>query len=245
MWDRKDLKQKGKKAFLKNYWLCVLVAFLVGLLINITDFEINWNHTMTVYEISLTESVNALALQYQNLPITFLVDASVVRKIFVISVILDIFILNIIEIGGCRFFIKNRKSQAQGTDLIFGFQQNYFHLVGIQFLVNLFIFLWSLLFIIPGIVKSYEYCMVRFLLAENPEMSMQEAFQQSKAMMYGHKMDAFILDLSFIGWNILSAVTFGLVGLFYSSPYQYATQAELYNVLKENQMLIGNNENKQ
>ena len=73
--------------------------------------------------------------------------------------------------------------------------------------------------------------MVPYLLAEYPDMSRQEAFARSKEMMYGQKWRAFVLDLSFLGWNILSGITFGIVGLFYGRPYQDATDAELYDVL--------------
>lgn len=101
----------------------------------------------------------------------------------------------------------------------------------VMFCRDLFTFLWSLLFVIPGIVKSYEYKMVPYLLAEYPGMDRNEAFARSREMMYGQKWNTFVLDLSFIPWNILSSITFGLVGLFYVFPYQDATYAELYDTL--------------
>lgn len=75
------------------------------------------------------------------------------------------------------------------------------------FLMKLYTFLWSLLLIIPGIVKSYEYRMVPYLLADCPDLSTEDAFRISREMMDGEKMNAFILDLSFIGWKILSSIT--------------------------------------
>ena len=101
-------------------------------------------------------------------------------------------------------------------------------------LKNLYIFLWSLLLLIPGIVKAYEYRMVPYLLADYPELSTEEAFRISREMMNGEKMNTFILDLSFIGWYILSGITCNLVGIFYLYPYKYATDAELFLVLKQN-----------
>jgi uncharacterized membrane protein len=102
-----------------------------------------------------------------------------------------------------------------------------------QFLKSLYTLLWTLLLIIPGIVKHYEYRMIPYLLADFPEMSKDDAFRISKEMMNGNKMNAFILDLSFIGWHILSAVTLGIVGIFYVNPYVNATNAELYLTLKK------------
>ena len=80
------------------------------------------------------------------------------------------------------------------------------NVVLVMFLKNLFTSLWTLLFVIPGIVKHYEYLMIPYILAENPGMDRKEAFQISKRMMDGQKMETFILDLSFIGWILLSAI---------------------------------------
>lgn len=116
--------------------------------------------------------------------------------------------------------------------LLSAFRSGYYgNVVKTMFFRDLFTFLWSLLFIIPGIIKSYEYKMVPYLLAEYPDMDRKEVFARSRDMMYGQKWNTFVLDLSFIPWNILSTITFGLVGLFYVSPYQDATYAELYDAL--------------
>lgn len=102
----------------------------------------------------------------------------------------------------------------------------------LSFLIWIFTLLWSLLFIIPGIIKAYSYRMAFFILADNPELSASEALQKSKEMMKGHKLDLFILDLSFIWWSLLVAITFG-VALIYVAPYVGATQANFYESLKE------------
>ena len=117
-----------------------------------------------------------------------------------------------------------------------GDQQERWKNVGwIMFLRTLFVSLWSLLFIIPGIIKQYEYMMIPFLLAENPQMNRKEAFEKSRQMMKGNKWAAFVLDLSFIGWSLLGIITFGLVNIFFAGPYQYLTQSQLYFRLKEQQ----------
>ena len=104
-----------------------------------------------------------------------------------------------------------------------------------MFIRDIFIVLWSLLLIVPGIVKSYEYMMIPYLLAEDPSMSREEAFAKSKAMMDGNKWNAFVLDLSFIGWLILGCITLNLVNIFYVNPYMYLTRAELYRTLRDAQ----------
>ena len=89
-----------------------------------------------------------------------------------------------------------------------------------------------MLFIIPGIVKAYAYRMVPYILKEHPELSGTQAITLSRRMMKGNKGDAFVLDLSFIGWILLSALTFGILHLFYVGPYIQATDAELYKVVR-------------
>ena len=93
--------------------------------------------------------------------------------------------------------------------------------------------LWSLLLVVPGIIKSYEYRMVPYLLAEYPEMRRKDVFQKSKEMMYGQKWKAFLLDWSFFFWDYLSILTFGLAGIFFVYPYEHAVNAELYLKLKQ------------
>ena len=92
--------------------------------------------------------------------------------------------------------------------------------------------LWLFLFIVPGIIKAYEYSMIPYLLAENPNLSADEAFYLSKQMTTGQKADLFVLDLSFIGWIILGLICCG-IGILFVLPYPQATRAEVYLNLKE------------
>ena len=98
--------------------------------------------------------------------------------------------------------------------------------------MNIKIFLWGLLFIIPGIIKSYEYYMVPYILAENPGIDSRRAFELSKEMTRDEKFDIFLLALSFIGWYLLGAITCG-IGILFLEPYYQATFAELYQVMRE------------
>ena len=101
----------------------------------------------------------------------------------------------------------------------------------VTFRVALFTFLWSLLFVIPGIIKAYSYSMALYILAENKGKSSRECVKESMAMTEGHKMDLFILSLSFIGWMLLSAITFG-IAYIWVGPYMNATFANAYKSLK-------------
>lgn len=167
----------------------------------------------------------ALAIFGITFIIIFLILMSVV-------ILLDVFICNPIEVGCKRFYVRNLNESAQVGNVGFAFDNHYKNITKTMFFRDLYTILWTLLFIIPGIVKSYEYQMIPYLLAENPQMSREQAFAESKRMMSGQKWRAFVLDLSFIGWNILSAITLGILGIFYVQPYMDATHAALYEALR-------------
>ena len=98
-------------------------------------------------------------------------------------------------------------------------------------LMEVYTFLWALLFIIPGIVKAYSYSMAFYIMNDNPEMGANEAITRSREMMNGHKWQLFCLHFSFIGWILLSVLTFGVLMIFVA-PYMQAAEAEFYENLK-------------
>ncbi len=103
--------------------------------------------------------------------------------------------------------------------------------LGVYLLMNLFIFLWLLLLIIPGIVAAYSYRMVFYLMIDNPEIGVMEALRKSKEIMNGYKAKLFYLDLSFIGWGLLCILTFG-VGFLWLYPYILTSQSIFYEELR-------------
>ena len=142
------------------------------------------------------------------------------------------FVTGLITVGYISFFtnlLRGNKPTIEGS--LAAITEN----VGTKFvatlLVMLYTFLWSLLFIIPGIIKSYSYAMTSYILLDRPELSATDALKESEKMMDGHKMDLFILDLSFIGWILLTALTCGIL-TFYVEPYMMATRTAFYLELK-------------
>lgn len=238
MWTREELKMRGKLAFRKNYWAAVLVAFVLMLV----SGGASTNQARNAYDDAQDQQYsytddwgNEYSYDYgyhagSFLNSTFGVIFSAVMGIFMVLFILfTIFIGNPLVVGGNRFFILNQTEQPSAKTLGYAFTSgNVGNVILTMFLMDLYIALWSLLFVIPGIVKSYEYMMVPYILAENPGMERSEAFMISRRMMDGQKWNAFVLDLSFLGWELLSACTLGIVGIFYVNPYRQATFAELY-----------------
>lgn len=103
----------------------------------------------------------------------------------------------------------------------------------------LFAFLWSLLFVIPGIVKTYSYALTPYILAKYPEVQAKEALKHSMKIMDGKKAELFVLQLSFIGWMFLSSLTFGLLGIFFVLPYAFITEYIWYKRTMENAIETG------
>lgn len=137
----------------------------------------------------------------------------------------------VLELGYAEFLLK----QHDGRETRFGDLFSQFDRFGTGFAQNflrgLYIALWSLLLVIPGIVKSYAYAMTPFILAENPNMSASQAIRASQELMDGHKSELFILNLTFLGWDLLAALTLNL-GNLALNPYKNAAHAAFYRQIQ-------------
>ena len=238
MIDRKELKEKAKVAFTSNYWKCVLVSFLL-MLITGTTFSVS-ARTTTTNATSATETqdfselIEAMKANPEVVAIVLGVIFTIILIVFAVSSLVDAFLTNPLEMGCKSFFLKNSEDTSTGLDPVKdGFEPNYIRNVKTLFLKDLYILLWCLLLIVPGIIKSLSYQLVPYILAEDPDIQPKDALKKSEEMMMGHKKEAFILDLSFFLWNILSALTVGVAHIFYVGPYERATDAEFYKAVKE------------
>lgn len=148
------------------------------------------------------------------------------------TIIGSLLLIGAIEFGYCAYLITvTRNKDSDFGKLLSGF--NRFGDVCITGILKwLFTGLWSLLFVIPGIVKSYSYAMTMYIMQDHPELSGNDAITKSRQMMDGHKFDLFILDLSFIGWYLLGALTFGILIIFYVEPYRQVTRTNFYEQLR-------------
>lgn len=153
--------------------------------------------------------------------------------ICVIGTLLDIFVINPVRVGGYNFFNRQREGTSKFTNIFGGFTHGHYKAsIRNMFLKDLYEFLWSMLFVIPGIIKSYSYWMVPYITAANPNLSASRVFEISKKTMSGEKWRTFVLQLSFIGWDLLAILTFGIGGYFLA-PYKETTYAELYAALRQ------------
>ena len=152
---------------------------------------------------------------------------------FLLKLLYNIFISSSLYIGNQRFFLENRRYSNTGIHKIFClfWFKHFIHPAMVMLVRWVKLTLWSLT-IVGGVYKRYEYMMVPFILAENPETPTKAAFKVSKEMMMGNKWNAFLLDVSFLGWELLNFVTIGLLNVFYVNAYKGGTYAELYMTLR-------------
>lgn len=237
MWSREIIKSNAKTAlrgkYLSAFFACAAVAIIAGLV------------TFLTYK----SRVNYLKIQFN--PLIYykeIIEQSGVQSLIsLISVLYGIFIGYPLTIGLARFFVRNRFGSTDFRNIFSGFKYGWIDSVGAMFVTRLFIILWALLLIIPGIIKALEYSMVSYILSDNPHLPGSRARQISRAMTDGQKGSIFVLSLSFIGWFLLAAVVGGIVmavnkiaGIVVSylcylaiEPYINASFAELYIFLRD------------
>ena len=156
----------------------------------------------------------------------------------VVAILLKIFIINPLNISIARMYLESKSYKVKFGRLKYAFNKEYYlNIVKSAIVLDIYKFLWSLT-LIGGIVKSYSYRMFNFIIAENPKISPLNALTLSRKMMNHHKMNAFLLDLSFLGWNILRFVTIGIAGILID-PYYNFTYVELYSVLRKDYIEAG------
>jgi len=220
MWTREILKTNAKVALKRNHWTCVIVSLILLVLgagSSVGSAEIEFR----------TEELGAPDSWLWN-GFVFMIIAVAVLAALVFAILVS----NVLRIGGARYYMENREHKTEVEKIFHNFKEGYANSIWIMFLKELYIFGWSLLLVVPGIIKAYSYMMIPYILAENPYITKERAFEISSRMMDGHKLDAFVLELSFIGWGILSSISWGLVGILYANPYRDATFAEFYTAIK-------------
>ncbi len=198
MWKRADLKEQAKKVLQGNYWK----AFLVSLIILITGGSHNHGEVGSGGT-GGAEAGNIFNFDYQT--------AFMVGVVIFIIVLLRIFIGYVLEVGGRKYFVKLSEGESKISYLLYAINENkYFNVFLTMLLRSVYLILWTLLLVIPGIIKFYAYRMVPYILADNPEIGHKRAIELSSKMTQGEKWNIFILDLSFLGWFILGSLFLGI-----------------------------------
>lgn len=244
MWSREFIKNYAKDFLRKYYWKAFLVCLIASIFGTIGSNSVQWkrsdyNQKQTIIErdkITLEFKNPALRFTIRKMGMspTFNITKKNIAMIALLSLMLSITVGNVLEVGKVKFFLRGFEDDVDIGNLTSNFNSNeYLGVVKTQFLRGFYNFLWTLLFIIPGIVKTYEYKLVPYILSQEPYLSSDEVIKKSMDMTEGHKWNMFVLDLSFLGWHLLGLLFFG-IGSIFVYPYEEATYAKLYNILSGN-----------
>ncbi len=272
--DRVRIKEWAKNAFYRSYWKSVLVGYLLSITMTAASFSSGSSSAGSSTSGSMTEE------EMIAIAVILLIALGVSFFFWLIAMALKAFLLNPLQVGCQSYFRKGLYSQNPELGALGdGFKGNYKNVAFVMFMKDLFLWLWSLIYVgvvvvgiigigvcagmaegggdaetvagigmviglilffplliaamIPWIMKYYEYLMIPFILAENPNMPRKEVFALTKRMMTGDKWNAFVLILSFFGWNLLGVCTCGILNLFYVMPYQSYAVAGFYETLKQ------------
>lgn len=227
-----DFRQTAREALRGKWGIAVIAGLIASLLGGISHsggLEIN-------FDLSGGESV--LEIAGQQIPLSQLLSpqimtvlagaVSVIIAAALVTVVVTLMVGSVIELGYARFNLDlvDRQKQPE-LKTIFDYFSVWRTAFCARFLRGLYVFLWSLLFIIPGVVAEYSYAMTGYILAENPELTASEAIEKSKEIMYGNRWRLFCLRFSFIGWSVLCTLTLG-IGNLWLIPYQQAADAAFY-----------------
>lgn len=229
--NRSELKQKSRMIMARAVPRPMIVAVIVtalSLLIGILSNQ------LTVSNISTSEAQKYLQYiinGYYEGAANLLIENIPSPGAQAINLMLDI-VMKIVSVGFIIFVMNTiRRTGAVVGNLLDGFGI-FIRIIILELLSGIFILLWSLLLIVPGIIASYRYRLAVYLLIDHPEWSPMECIRESKRLMAGHKWELFVLDLSFIGWSILESLNFiGYFVMIYTLPYKQFSYALYYETL--------------
>jgi len=219
MWNISTIKRDALHRLSGFFWKAVLVMIIHMVILNILTGILPMPNLKAMMEYP----EEAMRIISQNI----VEYSTMYMKVLAGTFIIRVFAVAPLEVGLRRFFMKATDGEVKTGELFFAFKNNYLNVVKIMFLRDLFIYLWSLLFVIPGLVKSFQLYFVARILAEKPDISYREAAAKSKEMTNGDKLHILGLNLSFIGWMFLGMMVMG-VGTVVVYPYMYEADEMLY-----------------
>ncbi len=237
MWTREELKGKAKAVLSRSYWKALLVSFVAAVL---SGKGGNVSYRVFNQATGRSDFDNmAKGLDPKVIMAILGVTGIIVLLAIAFGIALQLFLAYPLRVGAARFFISLTAKDTEINKLGYAFKTGrYGNVIKVMFITNLIVFLWTLLFIIPGIVKGYAYSMVPYILADNPQIDYKRAMELSEQMTMGEKANIWVLDLSFIGWYLLGLLACG-IGMVFVHPYVDATKAELYITLRKRALREG------
>ncbi|RIX60346.1 DUF975 family protein [Paenibacillus nanensis] len=234
MWERKELKQRAKDVLRVTYWKAFLVSLIFAFVGGGGGGSPSFNFN------SGSSGSSGGNLDWTEFAPFLIAFGVIFLFVLLFALAFRIFLGFPLEVGSIQFFTQaSNRHEGNLNHLGFAFNRNrYWAIVKAMLWKGFLNFLWYLLLIIPGIVKSYAYFMVPYILTDNPNIGTKRAVDLSNQMTRGHKFRMFVLDLSFIGWVLLGVLACG-IGVLFVLPYINATKAELYLELRHQAIVNG------
>lgn len=230
MISRAELKMKAKQALTNNYWMAFLVCLVSGIIMGGINFTYQYGN-------GSIRSRNIHNFIFHPAILIFIL--MIVLISIIAGMAYSLFISLPINVGKTKYFLDNRNGYSKLDTIFYSFRSgHYLNVVASLAWRALFEFLWTLLFIIPGIIKFYSYFMVPYILSDNPNIGYKRALQLSMDMTEGYKFQIFVLQLSFLGWYLLGLLCCG-IGVLFVAPYYEATIAEMYITVRDNALANG------
>ncbi len=227
---RKQIKEFAKSRMYEQYG-----TFLLAILLTIfaVSFAIDLLYSFIAFPLGFVSGFSGALFNKYAMIIIMCLTLLVV--LFVICILVSP--VNIVALNGTALLVSRSEKINALEPFTIGFN-NYMKKLGGMAWMTLFSLLWSLLFIVPGIVKAYSYRFTPYILAECPNVSARDALKISRRMTQDVKWELFVFDLSFSGWFLLTVLTFGLLSI-YTLPYYQTAAAALYDSMKNNALQNG------
>lgn len=227
---RSILKQEAKKQLSRNLGTLILSGLLLGVIMNIPSVIQSIGISTAMFDFKLIPNSGS---KWDILVKIFTNPSFIAYNTISSWVGIVVFLLApVLTLGVHHVYLKAAKNENPHFSEMFSKMSQFGTAFVTNLLIGIFVFLWSLLLIIPGIIASYSYSMAYFVLAEHPELSALEAIKESKRIMKGHKWELFVLQLSFFWWYLLCIPTLGLA-MVYVIPYIEMAKANFYNRVKQ------------
>lgn len=228
-----DFRQRAREALSGNWFVAVVAGVIASLLGGVSSggFSFNFDFSSEDLEgVELEGMLEQLGITKEMLTVFFAV-MGVVAIVGLVYGIICLIIGSGVSVGYAKLNLDIVDGAEASIGTVFSMFGRWKTALWSRILIGIRVMLWSLLFVIPGIVASYSYAMVGFVLADHPEMSASEALAESKRIMRGNRWRLFCLNLSFIGWSFLCLFTFG-IGYLWLLPYMEAANAAFYREVK-------------
>jgi len=225
-----DFRRIARTA-LQGKWALALAVTLVAVLLGGTSYDsirFNFEYRVTTSQDIVSEQTAALTSEVETMLVGGFLMFFLCALLITLAIAFAWYMFgSIIQVGYTRFNLELVDGQDAAFNKLFAYFPHWKTTAAARLLVALYVFLWTLLFIVPGIIATYSYALTRFILAEHPELRAGEALARSKTLMRGNRWRLFCLEFSFIGWDLLCLFSCG-IGNLWLQPYKEAAYAAFY-----------------